>query len=84
MELKDFDYSKVNDLCLNFSQKAQEIKADTPTMLLAAMRLLMTIMKVIIIPDPKTGRKFERAMAMLPDMIRSYNKDYPMDKPQED
>ena len=84
MEFKDFDYSKVNDLCINFSQKAKELDADYPTMFLAAMRLLMTIMKVIIIPDPKTGRKFERAMEMLPDIIRLYNKDYPMDEPKEE
>lgn len=84
MEFEDFDYDKANLLCANFGDKAKEIKADTPTMIFAAMRLFMTLLKFIIIPDPKTGRKFERAMAMVPSMIMSYNIDFPMDEPKED
>ena len=77
--LKDFDHEKANELCSNFTAEARKINADVPTMLLAAIRLFVTIVKVVTVPDPKTGRRKERILQMIPMMIESYDEDFPID-----
>lgn len=80
IEFEDFNMEIVNDLCMNFSEKAEEKGANTATMLLAATRLFMTILKYIVVPDPNTGRKYERILMIVPQLIHSYNEDFPIDK----
>lgn len=83
MEFEDFNYDNAKLLFVNFVEKAQEIDADTPTMLFATLHLFMTLLKLIITPDPRTGRKFKRAMTIVPTMMILYNNDFPMDETKE-
>jgi hypothetical protein len=41
--------------------------------------LFVTIVKVVTVPDPKTGRRKERILQMIPMMIESYDEDFPID-----
>lgn len=80
IEFGDLNMEIVYDLCMNFSERAKEKGANTSTMLLAAIRIFMTILKYIVVPDPDTGRKYERILMIVPKLIHSYNKDFPIDK----
>lgn len=80
IEFEDFNMEIVHDLCVNFSEKAKEKGANTSTMLLAATRIFIAILKYIVVPDPNTGRKYERILMIVPQLIHSYNEDFPIDK----
>ena len=75
-----FDNDKANALCREFSNHALKIEADVPTMILAAIRMLLTMLTIVTVPDPKTGRKRERIMEMLPGLIGAYEADFPIDE----
>lgn len=77
---EDFDYEKANALCRNFTAEAKKTNADVPTMLFAAIRLFVTFVKIITVPDPETGRKRERLLQMIPMMVEAYEEDFPVDE----
>ena len=75
-----FDNEKANALCRNFMAEAKKTNADVPTILLAAIRLFVTVVKVITVPDPETGRKKERILQVIPAMVEAYDQDFPIDE----
>lgn len=77
---EDFDFEKANALCRNFTAEAEKTNTDVHTMFFAAIRLFVTLAKVITVPDPKTGRKRERLLQMIPMMVEAYEKDFPIDE----
>lgn len=80
MELKNFDTAKASVLCERFAENAKVLDCNLETILFASMRLFMTILEVITVADPKTGRKYERMRKIAPQMMDAWNADYPIDK----
>lgn len=76
---EEVNVEQANALCRMFSENAKEMDASVPTMLNAAIGLFTVMLKVITVPDPKTGRKSERMLQMAPSMIWAYMQDNGME-----
>ena len=73
--MEELDVKMANELCREFSLKAQELGASVPTMLQAALGLYTVLLKCITVPDPITGRRTERMLEMAPQMMAAYIED---------
>ena len=76
---KDFDMQIAHELGVAFSEKAKELNATSETMFLASMRILISILKCITIPD-ENGKKYPRIREMIVSMMDAFNADYPIDR----
>ena len=76
---KDFEMQIAYELGVAFLEKAKELNATSQTMLLAAMRTLISILAVIATPD-ENGKKYPRIREMIVPLLDAFNADYPIDK----
>lgn len=79
LQEKDFDTQIAYELGVAFAEKGKELNATSETLFLAAMRILVSILKVITLPD-ENGKKYPRMRKLIVSMMDAYNRDFPVDE----
>ena len=76
---KDFNTQIAYELGIAFAEKGKELNATSETLILGAMRILVSVLKAITLPDGN-GKKYPRIRGMIVPILDAFNADYPIDR----